>query len=51
MGLTALQGSGVRQENSRVLVTQNRCKKVLAEVFTSTFSNTTAVDAWGATRE
>lgn len=33
MGLAAAQGSGVRQENSRAIVTQNRYKKELAEMF------------------
>lgn len=32
MGLAAAQGSGVRQENSRAIVTQNRYKKELAEM-------------------
>lgn len=32
MEFTAVQGSGVRQENSRAIVTQNRYKKELADM-------------------
>lgn len=32
MELAAVQGSGVRQENSRAIVTRNRYKKELADV-------------------